>query len=819
MKNTILSRRQTATTVLTSIFTRKLPFLLALAALLALQPNLRAGVQYWDPDGNGLNNDCTTGAGLGGASGNWEAPPFSWTPDGNCTGATTSWTEGNDAVLWGLTGAGNLYTLGLNTPHTVNSLSIYCTMSGTAFNTNYIISGTGGNNLTNITGKITLDGGASPDGGSAGNITAVISVPLAGTNGLTKLGDGLLWLNAVATYSGPTVISGLLPPATGGAIEMLVVNGIPANSPVTLINGGVLNINNRNQTVGPVVITNGYITGGGVLTAPSYEVQLLRNGNNAINATLGGATSPLLKTTTNYVVISSANTYGGGTTIRSGSIGWRNNGAMGASTVTLNDAYTGSDATGLVRDRLGTVNGSTTVLGNDIIVANQGSGTVTIGNLNYIATAFTITYNGNVTLNRSAVLTAPAGGNGVLFNGSFSGPGGLTIAGGGVVFLTSANTFGGEVDLNAGLLKAYNISVLSGGPLVFNGGGLQFGGGYDPSTLTMTFNSGGAILDTLGNTVTLANPIGNHGSGSLTESGTAGLLQLGAVNTYTGGTIVSVGTLEAQADGSLGSGNVSVASGATLQLDTTAGIASSANLILSGTSPSVSLSFTGTSTINALSFDGGVTFVNSGTWGAVGSTAVNQDGRFTGSGVLQITKSGATTTLTSSLNPAYYGSSVTFTATVASVSTGTPSGTVTFKDGATVLGTGALTAGQTTFTTNNLSVSGSPHAITAAYGGDASFVQSTSAALSQVISPNCSHTNAVLAITNNLNGTFKLTVVGTPGAYYYVVAQTNVTQPLANWAVVAGSTNVVTDFSGVWYFTATNAAPQYYRVAAVTVCP
>jgi hypothetical protein len=233
----------------------------------------------------------------------------------------------------------------------------------------------------------------------------------------------------------------------------------------------------------------------------------------------------------------------------------------------------------------------------------------------------------------------------------------------------------------------------------------------------------------------------------------------------------------------------------------------------------VSLSFTGTSTINALSFDGGVTFVNSGTWGAVGSTAVNQDGRFTGSGVLQITKSGATTTLTSSLNPAYYGSSVTFTATVASVSTGTPSGTVTFKDGATVLGTGALTAGQTTFTTNNLSVSGSPHAITAAYGGDASFVQSTSAALSQVISPNCSHTNAVLAITNNLNGTFKLTVVGTPGAYYYVVAQTNVTQPLANWAVVAGSTNVVTDFSGVWYFTATNAAPQYYRVAAVTVCP
>jgi hypothetical protein len=186
--------------------------------------------------------------------------------------------------------------------------------------------------------------------------------------------------------------------------------------------------------------------------------------------------------------------------------------------------------------------------------------------------------------------------------------------------------------------------------------------------------------------------------------------------------------------------------------------------------------------------------------------------------VLQVTKSGSTTTLASSLSPADYGSSVTFTATVA-VASGTPTGKVTFNDGATVLGTGNLSAGLATLTTNNLSVTGSPHSITAVYGGDASFVPSTSDALSQVINPNCSQTNAVLAIANNLNGTFKLTLVGTPGAYYYMVTQTNATQPMANWAVVAGSTNVATAPSGVWYFTATNAAPRYYRVAAVTVCP
>lgn len=743
MKNSIPSSRQTASTVLTSVFTRKLPFLLALAALLALQPHLRAGVQYWDADGNPLNNDCTTGAGLGGASGNWE--DSSWTPDGNCTGTATTWTEGNDAVLWGLTGAGHLYTLGLNTPHTVNSLSIYCTMSGTAFNTNYIISGTGGNNLTNITGNITIEGGASPDGGSAGNITTVISVPLAGTSGLTKLGGGLVWLNAVATYSGPTVISGLLQPATGGALEMLVNNAIPSGSPVTIINGGVLNINNHSQSVGPVVITNGYITGGGTLTAPSYELQCCRNGWNAMNATLGdqaGGGSTFLKTTPATAVVSSVNSFTGGSTISAGLLVWRNNSALGSilGSITLNDANTGTNDTALARDTSAST--ANTNLGNAIVVANFGTGNTVIGNLN---APHCVQYSGTVTLNRSVILTAPVGG-GVSFIQSISGPGGFTV-----------------------------------------GGLLNIGG---PPTSTQYWN--------------------NNAPGG-------GTVVLGAANTYTGDTIVSLGTLEAQVDGSLGSGNVSVASGATLQLDTAAGIASSANLLLSGTSPSVFLNFYGTSTINALSFDGGVTFANSGTWGAIGSTAVNQDGRFTGSGVLQITEGGSTTTLASSLNPANYGSSVTFTATVAGAS-GTPSGTVTFQDGATVLGTGDLTAGQATLTTNNLSVTGSPHAITAAYSGDASFMPSTSAALSQVIIT-CSHTNAVLAITNNLNGMFKLTLVGTPGAYYYVVTQTNAMQPMANWAVVAGSTNLVTAPSGVWYFTATNAAPRYYRVAAVTVCP
>ena len=86
-----------------------------------------------------------------------------------------------------------------------------------------------------------------------------------------------------------------------------------------------------------------------------------------------------------------------------------------------------------------------------------------------------------------------------------------------------------------------------------------------------------------------------------------------------------------------------------------------------------------------------------------------------------------TTVVTSSANPSVHGHSVTFTAavTAAAPGSGTPSGTVTFKDGSTTLGTVTLASGKATFKTASLS-KGS-HTITAAYGGDGNFTTSTSA--------------------------------------------------------------------------------------------
>src|SRR5262245_18484154 len=82
-------------------------------------------------------------------------------------------------------------------------------------------------------------------------------------------------------------------------------------------------------------------------------------------------------------------------------------------------------------------------------------------------------------------------------------------------------------------------------------------------------------------------------------------------------------------------------------------------------------------------------------------------------------KAATTTTLTTSAASVTAGQAVTFTAQVTSASPGTPTpgGTVTFRDGTTVLGVVPLNAfGQTMLTTNAL-VSG-VHKITAVYGGD-----------------------------------------------------------------------------------------------------
>ena len=98
-----------------------------------------------------------------------------------------------------------------------------------------------------------------------------------------------------------------------------------------------------------------------------------------------------------------------------------------------------------------------------------------------------------------------------------------------------------------------------------------------------------------------------------------------------------------------------------------------------------------------------------------------------------VNKGGSVVALASNANPSLFAGSVMFTATVtaASPAAGTPTGTVTFLDGTTIIGTQTLTSGQAALSTSALS-SGT-HVITASYSGDTNFTAATSAALAQAI--------------------------------------------------------------------------------------
>jgi hypothetical protein len=96
------------------------------------------------------------------------------------------------------------------------------------------------------------------------------------------------------------------------------------------------------------------------------------------------------------------------------------------------------------------------------------------------------------------------------------------------------------------------------------------------------------------------------------------------------------------------------------------------------------------------------------------------------------TLTGTTTTLVAAPSPASAGESVTLTATVSPPPTGSSLGTVSFYNGATLLGSGTLnSSGVATFSTTRLPARSDP--LTAVYSGNSLFAASTSAALSETV--------------------------------------------------------------------------------------
>jgi hypothetical protein len=105
-----------------------------------------------------------------------------------------------------------------------------------------------------------------------------------------------------------------------------------------------------------------------------------------------------------------------------------------------------------------------------------------------------------------------------------------------------------------------------------------------------------------------------------------------------------------------------------------------------------------------------------------------------------------TTSVVPSLNSAAYGQKV--TVTVTPQGSGSPTGTVNFKDGTTNLGTTSLTNGSANFSTAALGAG--THSITAAYSGDSNFMPSTSTILTQSVS----QATTTIALVSSANPSF-----------------------------------------------------------------
>jgi hypothetical protein len=156
-----------------------------------------------------------------------------------------------------------------------------------------------------------------------------------------------------------------------------------------------------------------------------------------------------------------------------------------------------------------------------------------------------------------------------------------------------------------------------------------------------------------------------------------------------------------------------------------------------GGTPAGSINFfDGASPLGSVVISGGVaTFTTSALAGGSHSITATYAATASFSGttsntVTQVVSDTTSTGLSSDINPSFAGQNVTITATI--TTSGTPTGTVQFFDGANPIGSPAAVSGNTaTYSSTSFTVGS--HSITATYSGDATHAGSTSGPLSQVV--------------------------------------------------------------------------------------
>ena len=466
------------------------------------------------------------------------------------------------------TAAANTVTLATGT-NTINSGGI-------------LVTSTVGNNLSTLTGG-TLNGASGMDlvviQNNTSNGLTIASVIADNTTatGLTKAGAGLLTLTSANTYAGVTTIgagtlqlggSGTL--GSGSYAGNITTNGTleysgSAAQTLSGIIGGTGGLT-KDTTGTSTLILSGANTYTGATKATAGTLQI-----NGSYTGVGTGTTSLLQVgnssgTNGTVIIDS-----GAGTLTFGGDGYTNAAQVGISggtgALTVNGGTT----------NIAGANGATTAAAMNIgvmIATAAGTGTVTVngGTLNV---GCRILMGAN-SASSSGTLTLTGGVVNVGYNGTLgytgNDPGNI---------LMGAGT--ATVNLNGGSLKVYGFQSAAGTDVInFNGGtlvalgsptyflGNNGGSGATPTaagTFTTKIKSGGAIIDT--NTFTITIPTAlvfdpASTGGGLTKNGAGTLVLSNTGNTYTGGTTINSGRIQANALGTIGSGAVTITGNSTV---------------------------------------------------------------------------------------------------------------------------------------------------------------------------------------------------------------------------------------------------------------
>ena len=217
------------------------------------------------------------------------------------------------------------------------------------------------------------------------------------------------------------------------------------------------------------------------------------------------------------VTLSGSNTYAGGTLVSSGT--------LAGTTASLQGQVTNNASVVFAQSGSGTYSGVMSGAGS---LGLSGTGTVTLaGNNTYTggtlvsagAMAGTgASIQGDITNNAQVIFTDSGTG---AYAGSMSGTGSLTMKGAGTLTLSGSNTYAGGTLVSSGTLAGTSTSIQ--------------GGVTNNAKVLFTDSGNGTYAgDLSGN--------GMSGTGALVMNG-AGTLTLAGSNSYSGGTLVSSGTL------------------------------------------------------------------------------------------------------------------------------------------------------------------------------------------------------------------------------------------------------------------------------------